>query len=232
MTQGLLRSIEDINTAQTVDLTKLRDRLLREKIARQYEEPRAWVISPDCIPAGGVVVLLRPEDKWAPITSMPPPPTADLPSGTFVRYIDAYTQLARISCQWSWLALQGSASGLGMSFSVTWHGQGEAGGARAAPFLAKLYILSEKGLVDDAITDIINQFDCWLEASNWLACEEALGADVERLHPAITLSMLSMTLVEKRMLESARQDFYAKVRRKLIAEYGEPEAAEALRGLA
>jgi hypothetical protein len=108
----------------------------------------------------------------------------------------------------------------------------ETKGVEPSSFLSRLYDLSEASKVDEAITGIIHQFDHWLEQGNWLACKQALAGDVGRLHPAIALAMLSMTLVEKQRLGAARQGFYDALHRKLVETYGEEEAQDALRGLA
>jgi len=101
-----------------------------------------------------------------------------------------------------------------------------------ASFLFRLYRLSSAGQINDAIDDIIERFERWMEAGDWRACKEALrNADVPRLHPAVSLAILSMTLVEKSRLGLARQGFFARIRQELVERYDEKTAADNLRGL-
>ena len=91
---------------------------------------------------------------------------------------------------------------------------------------------SELGDPNGAIDAVIERFEQWLVNGAWEACHEVLAdADVAKLDPTISLAILSMTLVEKNRLSASRQSFYRRVRRRLVAEYGEAEANNNLQGL-
>lgn len=95
------------------------------------------------------------------------------------------------------------------------------------PLLAKLYQLSEKNQINDAIDLVIERFEYWLEDDAWDACKQFLReAEVSRFHPAIALSVLSMTFVEKSRLGDARKDYYLRTERQLVMNYGRDEASE------
>ena len=101
-----------------------------------------------------------------------------------------------------------------------------------ASFLDSIYLLANGAQEEKAIDKIIEQFELWLEKGDWSACIRVLAAaDVSTLLAPVSLAMLTMTLAEKKRLMAARPTFYRRVRRRLIAEYGEQEATDNLQGL-
>lgn len=101
----------------------------------------------------------------------------------------------------------------------------------AACLLAKIKRLSASGRINEAIDAVIEEFENWLERGDWEACHHALSLADAGLPPAVTLSILSMTLVEKQQLKTSRTRLYQRVRQKLIDDYGPEEAEYNLRGL-
>jgi hypothetical protein len=103
---------------------------------------------------------------------------------------------------------------------------------RVKRFMHRLHAMSDVRDENAALDEVIECFAGWLEENDWEACNKVLAeADVDRLLPTVSLGLLSMTLVEKDRLSAVRPTFLKRVRRRLIADYGEAEANYTLRGL-
>jgi adenine-specific DNA-methyltransferase len=97
--------------------------------------------------------------------------------------------------------------------------------------LRGLESLSRRNEVDAAINRVIGFFEDALTDGRLDLCDAALcEADVTKLAPAVTLSFLSMTLVEKGRLIK-RADFYDRLRSYLSATRTEGEVSRLLKGL-
>lgn len=91
--------------------------------------------------------------------------------------------------------------------------------------------LSQRGQIDATIDRVIGFFEDSLTDENLDRCDAALRqVDVTKLDPAISLSFLSMTLVEKGRLP-ARADFITRLRRFLSDSRSDIEIRRLLKGL-
>jgi hypothetical protein len=61
MSLETLQPPADREATQAVDPADLCERFLRDRLAGQYRA--AWVVPPECIPAGCVLVRIKPESK-------------------------------------------------------------------------------------------------------------------------------------------------------------------------
>ena len=101
-------------------------------------------------------------------------------------------------------------------------------------FVAQILQLSRTKQIDAAIDEVIEQFDARLNRQIGTVarhfCGEPRSPSVN-LDPAVSLAVLSMTLVAKNKLPS-RQRFFSELRRLLIVNRGEQESSHLLQGLA
>jgi hypothetical protein len=105
---------------------------------------------------------------------------------------------------------------------------------QAASFVARVLALSRANSIDKAIDEVIEYFDEQLSQNNLNGCNDALREatrHLAQLDPAVSLAILSMTLVEKNRLPS-RKPFFSELKRVLTFSRGEPETSRLLHGLA
>lgn len=158
----------------------------------------------------------------------------ELPYGQNTVYLGAYSLpsgcLSGVTRE-GWLPF---ASGpfSAMTITYTGHDAAETAQDKNESFLGKLYRLSQSGQTDDAIDSVIEWFDRCLNNGDLDTCKQVLQeANAATLHSTVALSVLSMTLVEKAQLGTARRDFYSRVKDQLISDYGLNDAEDNLRGL-
>lgn len=100
-------------------------------------------------------------------------------------------------------------------------------------FLGEIYDFSAGNRINDGIDVVIGKFEYWLERGDWWLCKQVMTrVNPLQLHPAISLSILSMTLVIKNYLGISRLNFLRDTKQLLIDRYGVEEADYNLSGLA
>jgi hypothetical protein len=136
--------------------------------------------------------------------------------------------------------VQTGATGNRLPDAPDWYGSSTAasmetvlellGGAASVPsdaqeqrdvdlFLDAAYLLSEADKTRDGLDHIFQKMNTLLVAGKFrLASSILKQVDVERLSPTLLVGFLSITLVTDFLPE--RPEFYARVRRKLVAERG------------
>lgn len=105
--------------------------------------------------------------------------------------------------------------------------------SKVAVWNTRLKRLSDTQRVDSALDAVIEFFESMFESGDWNSCREALLlVDPSKVHSAISLAILSMTLAQKTRVSPERDVFLGKVSTHLFNTCTPKDASRKLRGLA